>query len=402
MEKELREMLQKQEQMKAEVRNLMGEDKLDEAEARMKDVEKLGRKIKLREKLIEEEKANLGALGAKPVEGEQKGEQRDLAELEQEYRGVFLKALRRRNISGEERNIIREYEKRAVMNEGQTNPAIPDGDSSLIVPQDIQTKINELMRELNDLSQYVRVEQVNTLSGSRVLEKDEEMTPFAVVEEYGEIGETDNPKFVPVTYQVVKRAGILPITNELLSDNDQNLISYVTSWIARKAVVTRNSLITDLLNTMGKQDLADLDAVKGVVNVDLDPAISFNSIFLTNQDGYNWLDTQKDGNGRYMLQDDITQPGRKLLFGRPVAVCSNRYLKSEDGKAPLIIGNLKQLVVLFSRLFYELATTNVGGTAFIRDTTDLRVIMRDDIKFWDDGAGIFGQLDIGGGAPVDE
>lgn len=395
MEKELREMLQKQEQMKTEVRNLLGEDKVEEAEKRMEDVKELGRKIKLKQELIEEERANLGVLGAKPVEGEPKtGEQRDAADLEKRYQGVFLKALRRRNISGEERSIITEYEKRAVMNEGGTDPAIPDGDSSLIVPQDIQTKINELMRELNDLSQYVRVEQVNTLSGSRVLEKDEDMTPFAVVGEYGKIEETDNPKFVPISYKVVKRAGILPITNELLADNDRNLVNYVTRWISRKAVVTRNSLITGILDGIDKQDLADLDAVKGVLNVDLDPAISFNSIFLTNQDGYNWLDQQKDGNGRYLLQDDITQPGRKLLFGRPLAICSNRHLKSEDGKAPLIVGNLKQLIVLFSRKFYELATSNVGGNAWRHDTTELRTIMRDDIKLWDDGAGLFGQLDI--------
>ena len=61
----------------------------------------------------------------------------------------------------------------------------PDGDTGIIVPQDIQTRINELMRTLNDLSQYIRVERVNTLSGSRVLEKDEDMVPFAVVDEYG-------------------------------------------------------------------------------------------------------------------------------------------------------------------------------------------------------------------------
>ena len=41
----------------------------------------------------------------------------------------------------------------------------------IIVPQDIQTRINELMRSMNDWSKYVRTEKVNTLSGSRVLEK---------------------------------------------------------------------------------------------------------------------------------------------------------------------------------------------------------------------------------------
>ncbi|MGG2990114.1 phage major capsid protein [Geobacillus stearothermophilus] len=395
MSKELREMLQKLEQMKAEVRTLLAEDKVDEAEKRMEEVRALQKKIEVQRQLEEEERGGLGLGGGYSVGSETRTVTKEDAELEQEYRQIFMKAIRRRPVSSDERSIIAEYEKRAVMNEGGTNPAIPDGDSSLIVPKDIQTRIYEVMRAQNDLSQYVRVEEVTTLSGSRVLEKDETMTPFALIDEYGVLPETDNPKFVAVSYSVKKRGGILPITNELLTDSDQNIINYITRWIGKKAVVTRNKLITDLLLTMTPKDLADLKAVKKVFNVDLDPAISLSSIVLTNQDGYNWLDSQQDANGRFLLQDDITQPGRKLLFGRPVVVCSNRYLPSITGttnKAPIFIGNLEELIVLFTRRFFELAATKEGGDAFKRDTTDLRTIMRDDIKFWDTGAAVYGQL----------
>ncbi|WJQ07649.1 phage major capsid protein [Geobacillus stearothermophilus] len=395
MGKELREMLQKLERMKAEVRALLGEDKVDEAEKRMEEVRALQKKIEVQRQLEEEERGGLGLGGGYSVGDETRAATKEDAELEQEYRQIFMKAIRRRPVSSDERSIIAEYEKRAVMNEGGTNPAIPDGDSSLIVPKDIQTRIYEVMRAQNDLSQYVRVEEVTTLSGSRVLEKDETMTPFALIDEYGVLPETDNPKFVAVSYSVKKRGGILPITNELLTDSDQNIINYITRWIGKKAVVTRNKLITDLLLTMTPKDLADLKAVKKVFNVDLDPAISLSSIVLTNQDGYNWLDSQQDANGRFLLQDDITQPGRKLLFGRPVVVCSNRYLPSITGttnKAPIFIGNLEELIVLFTRRFFELAATKEGGDAFKRDTTDLRTIMRDDIKFWDTGAAVYGQL----------
>lgn len=395
MSKELREMLQKLEQMKAEVRALLGEDKVDEAEKRMEEVRALQKKIEVQRQLEEEERGGLGLGGGYSVGGETRAATKEDAELEREYRQIFMKAIRRRPISSDERSIIVEYEKRAVMNEGGTNPAIPDGDSSLIVPKDIQTRINEVMRAQNDLSQYVRVEEVTTLSGSRVLEKDEAMTPFVVIDEYGVIPETDNPKFVAVSYSLKKRGGILPITNELLTDSDQNIINYIVRWNGKKAVVTNNKLIIDLLLTMSPKDLADLKAVKKVFNVDLDPAISMSSIVLTNQDGYNWLDSQQDANGRFLLQDDITQPGRKLLFGRPVVVCSNRYLPSIAGtpnKAPIFIGNLEELIVLFKHRFFEFAATKEGGDAFKRDTTDLRTIMRNDIKFWDTGAAVYGQL----------
>ncbi len=391
MTKELREMLQALEGKKAQVRALLDEDKVTEAEKLMEEVRALQKKVNMRMELEAAEGPGLN--DGTPANG------RTDVELEGEYKKVFMRGLRRQRISADERSIVSEYNRsiRAeVMHEGGA-AGVPLGDSSLIVPQDIQTKINELMRSLNDLSQHVRVETVNTLSGSRVLELDGAMTPFQVVAEYGQIQMTDNPQFTPVQYQLVKRAGYLPLTSELLQDSDQNILQYVTNWIARKHVVTKNTLITTLLAGLAPVPLADLDAVKNVINVTLDPAISQNATILTNQDGYHWLDTQVDGNGRYLLVDDITQPGRKLLFGKPVAVVSNRYLSSVVGPpalAPIIIGSLSQLAVLFTRGKYELGSTTEGGDAWRRDTTELRTITRDDLVLWDPNAAVCGQLAI--------
>jgi HK97 family phage major capsid protein len=393
LSKELRELLAQLENGKKEVRSLMGEDNMDQAEKKMDEVRSLEKKIKLQKELEQEDRSQFG--GGNPVGGAP--ENREDKELESEYRSIFLKGIRRRNISSEERSVITEYEKRAVMHTGSvaTNPA--DGDSGLVLPQDIQTTINGLMRQFNDLSQYVNVQNVTALSGSRVLEKDEDMVPFADVDEYGTIAEHDNPKFTPISYAVKKRAGILPLTNELIADTDQNIVQYVTNWIGKKAVVTRNTKIISLLNTLAKKELASFDAIKKVLNVELDPAISSSSIILTNQDGYHWMDVQKDGNGNYLLKDDITQPGRKVFKGRPVAVVSNRQLASVVGTktlAPFVVGDLKQLIALFNRRFFELASTKEGGDAFARDTTNLRTIMRDDYQLWDTGAAVYGQLDV--------
>jgi len=390
--KELRALLQKLEKAKEEVRSLLAEDKVQEAKDKMEEVRSLQTKVDLQRELEETEARGLGGT---ELNDDGNVEERDMKELEAEYRQIFLRGIRRRPITSEQRSIIAEYERRAVMNEGETNPAIPDGDVGMVVPQDIQTRIYELMREWNDLSQYVTVENVTTLSGSRVLETDALMQPFQVVDEYGQIQETDNPKFTTVTYKLKKRAGYLPLTNELLADNDANLLGYVQNWIARKAVHTRNTQIISLLNSaLTPQSLDDLKAINKVLNVTLDPAISRTSIILTNQDGWDWLDNQVDGNGRPILQDDFTQPGRKMYKGRPIVVVSNRHLPTEDDKAPFIIGNLKQFMVIFNRRFFELASTREGGDAWRRDTTELRTIMRDDYVKWDGAAAVYGQLDV--------
>lgn len=391
MSKELREILQALEEQKAKVRALLAENKVTEAEALMEEVRALQKKANMQMELEVADDPQLD--NGTPVNS------RTDAELESEYRRVFMRGLRRQRIGADDRSIISEYNRSiqaAVMHEGGA-AGIPLGDSSLVVPVDVETRINELMRSLNDLSQYVRIETVNTLSGSRVLELDGAMTPFQTVAEYGPIQETDNPQFIPVTYSLVKRAGYLPLTSELLADSDQNILQYVTDWIARKHVVTKNTMITTLLGGLNPVPLGDLDAVKNVLNVTLDPAISQSATILTNQDGYHWLDTQVDGNGRYLLVDDITQPGRKLLFGRPVAVIANRYLSSIVGPpalAPIFIGNGQQLAVLFSRGKYELAATSEGGDAWRRDTTELRTITRDDLVLWDTNAAVYGQLAI--------
>jgi len=212
------------------------------------------------------------------------------------------------------------------------------------VPPDIQTNINAIMRELNDLTQYVRQEQTRTLSGRRVLEADEDMVPMAPVDEYGEISEMDNPKFVPVEYTLRKRAGFLPLTSELLQDTDQNILAYVQDWIARKVVVTRNVLIRNVLATLDKVPVSGINDLKRILNVDLDPAISTSAIILTNQDGFHFLDTQEDNDGRPLLQPDPTNATQRLFKGRPIVVLSNRHFPTVDNKAPMVVGNLRQLV----------------------------------------------------------
>ena len=395
MTKEMRELLQQLEAAKAEVRKLLAEDRVAEAEKKMEEVRALQKKIDMQKELE--------AMNEFNDNGAQKITNKEEKDLNAEYKRVFLKGLRRQRITSDEWSIINEYYKTrgiraAVMHEGANSDNPDDGNVGLIVPQDIQTRINEIMRELNDLSEYVTVETVNTLSGTRVLEADNAMTPFQVVNEYGTVQEMDNPKFVPISYQLVKRAGYLPLTNELLTDTDQNILNYVTRWIAKKYVVTKNSLITALLQGLQPVQLVGLDDIKKVLNVMLDPAISLNATIITNQDGYHWLDSQKDQTGRYLLQDDITQPGRKLFKGRPVVVMSNRYLPNvqsgDKTYAPMFIGNGKEFAVLFTRGIYELASIREGGDAWRRDTTELRVITRDDLRLWDSAAMVYGQLEI--------
>src|SRR5690606_27286705 len=183
----------------------------------------------------------------------------------------------------------------------------------------------------DNLEQYVTVEPVKTNKGARTLEKRADSTPFAPLSEYGDpnaMAEMDSPQFSRLSYEIEDYAGFLPVPNDLLADTDQALESYLRKWIAKKSKATRNSLILSVLNALSKVTITGnvVDGIKKVINVDLDPAFSVTATIFTNQDGFNYLDTLKDGNDRYLLEDDITSPSGKAIKGRPVVVLSNKTI----------------------------------------------------------------------------
>lgn len=73
---------------------------------------------------------------------------------------------------------------------------------------------------------------------------------------------------------------------------------------------------------------------------------------------------------------------------------TNRVLKTLKGKAPLIIGNLKEAIVLFDREQQSIASTDTGAGAFETNSTKVRGIEREDVRKWDEDAVVFGQITV--------
>ncbi|TCP32181.1 HK97 family phage major capsid protein [Scopulibacillus darangshiensis] len=398
VERELRQSLSAKIE---EAKKLTGEGKMEEARAtrdKAKELrEKLDAHIELRSmeeglKNEPEQRQQVPMINTGKGEDEEK---RTIEEKQAEYRSAFLTSLRGKRLSSEQHSLLESDEFRAMSGAN-------DADGGLIIPQDITTKINEFKREVDSLENYVRVEPVSTRSGSRVLEKLATMTPFANVAELATIAEINGPKFQNMTYAIKDYAGILPVSNTLLSDTDQNLTNYIARWIAKKSIVTRNSLILAKLDGLTKKTFDGLDAVKQSLNLDIDPMIAQGAAIITNQSGFNFLDEQKDGQGRYLMQPDPTSLTRKLLFGKPVVVLSNTYFANGNSDitgdsvaedwAPIIVGDLKEAVVMFDRQQYSILSTNIGAGAFETNQTKIRAIEREDVKGWDTAAAIYGQI----------
>lgn len=261
------------------------------------------------------------------------------------------------------------------------------GHAGLTIPKDIQTTIHTLVRQFDSLQQYVNVEHVSTTSGSRVYEKWSDITALAEIDEEGAtIGANDDPQLTTIKYLIKRYAGISTVTNSLLKDTAENIIAWLSNWIAKKVVVTRNVKIIEAIDTLPtKPTLAKWDDIIDL-EAKVDPAIKPTSMFLTNTSGFTALKKVKDAIGNYLMQRDVKSPTGYVIDGFPVKEVADRWLPNKGAARPLYFGDLKQAVTLFDRENMSLLATNIGAGAFETDTTKIRVIDRFDVRTVDSEA----------------
>lgn len=383
MSKKKMEIKNQIEALKAEARQFIEENKLEDAKAKTVELKNLKEQLDILDDLDNLDPSN-------PIKAEHtQGELKDKKEQEQLYKNAFVKALKGKKLSVDDRQAL---DFKNSLSEST------DADGGLIVPKDVKTAINELKRSLIDLSQLATIEPVGTNSGTRVLEKLATMTAFdKITDDTADISEMTSPQFQSISYAIEKYAGYLPIPNDLLKDTDQNVLDYITKWIAKKSVITNNTLFMAILTALTESTFKDWKDIKKALNVTLDPMHAVGATILTNQDGYQYLDTLVDSTGKPLLKDDITQAGGKILFGKAIIVAPNTQLATTGTTtkyAPMYIGDFKEGVVKFDRQTYEIASTNVGGTAFRKDRTEMRVIEREQYKGWDTAAIVRGKIDV--------
>lgn len=281
-------------------------------------------------------------------------------------------------------------------------------DGGYTVPVEIETKIEKYRDTKASLRNLVTVRTVTTLSGQRTFKKKSQQTGFTSVAEGGKIGAKNTPQFERKSWAVSKYAGYFVVTNELLDDSDANIEATLVEWIGDESRVTDNNLILSAINTKEKTALADLDAIKKAINVTLGQAFKNTSRIITNDDGLNYLDTLKDGDGNYILRNNPADPMMMHICAGaltiPVTVLPNNELPSDTttstGKTiiPMIIGDLKEYVELVERKGLTVMNSNTAaiGTvnAFEEDLTIWRAIKRQGTMIKDDAAIVNGIITV--------
>ena len=374
MPKELRELLDQINAKKTEVKNFVAEEKIKEAKASKEELKSLQDKFDVLYDLYEEEKENNEE--AIKNKAKENNKENSIAEFANAARNGFR------------------------VNNKMTIGSKPDG--GYTVPEDILTAINTYRESKKSLKDLVTVEKVTTSKGSRTFKKRAQQTGFVKVGEGGKIGKGATPQFERLDYEIEKYAGYFPVTNELLADSDANITNTIIQWIGDESRVTANKLILNVIKTKTETKLEGLNGIKKALNVTLGSAFKATSKIITNDDGLQYLDTLKDGNGRYILQaDPITPMSMWLCAGAtkvPVEVIPNSDMPSTGNKAPFIIGDLKEGIVFWDRQLMSIKMSDIASigdlNAFEEDLTLFRAIEREVVTKKDEQAFVNGYIDI--------
>ncbi|MEB7800412.1 phage major capsid protein [Staphylococcus xylosus] len=232
-----------------------------------------------------------------------------------------------------------------VQSKGAQRDNVTSVEAQPIIPEDIKYQPEELPETFVDLKKFVNVQPVTTASGSHPILNPAQETMVSV-EELAKNPELASPKFTDIDYKVKTYRGQIPVSQEALDDSEANLANIIAKNNARQAVNTTNKYIADVMKSFAPVDTANLDDIKAIINVDIDPA--YNLSLVVSQSFYQALDTLKDKNGQYLLKQDITSPTGTVLFGRPVFIIKDE-LFGNKGDKKAFIGDLNYAVFFADR-----------------------------------------------------
>ena len=246
-----------------------------------------------------------------------------------------------------------------------------------ILPQDIQTAITRKKREYRSFRSVLGYYKTTALSGAFPVENLDSIAGLIDFEDGTDGVDTNTPSFTKVSFKLKEKAAFIKLSNTLLALTDNDLISYIVEVFSKRAVITENAIAVTALETgKTKKTHATWKALKSSINKDLDPAALYDTVIVTNQDGFDYLDSQLDENGRPVMQPDISEPTKRRFMGYEVVVFSNTLLptitRSSHTYAPVYYGDLRDGVKFVDMGSTSFATSDAAG--FMSNTTVARLI----------------------------
>lgn len=280
-----------------------------------------------------------------------------------------------------------------MKSKGAKRDNVKSDDAGVTIPHDIKYIPEKEVNTVQDLSQLVTKESVKGSSGEYPILK-RANAKFSTVAELEANPELAKPEFKSIEWKVQTYRGSIPISQEALDDSVANLTSIVSENINEQKINTLNERIGTVLKSFNPTTISNVDDLKSIINVKLDPG--YDRQIICTQSFYQKLDTLKDGNGRYLLQDSIINTAGNTVLGMNVTVVRDDLLGA-NGDAKAFIGDIKRGVFFADR-------TDVS-VQWIENQIYGKYLMgafRFDVKQADENAGFFVTFEDAGQQPEGE
>lgn len=231
------------------------------------------------------------------------------------------------------------------------------GDNGAVIPTSI---VNKIIKKVYDICPILeRSTKYNVKGKIQIPYYDTETNAITVAfaTEFEEL-ESNAGKFTNIELSGYLAGALTLVSNSLINNAQFNVVNFVINEMAE--AIAR--FIEDtLLN--GKGSVDGLKGIKNVVTAGSATAITAdevirlkdkikdkyqaNAMFVMHSETRTALRLLKDGNDRYLLQDDISSPFGTTLLGKPVYVSDNAP-KMATGQNAIVYGDMSCLATKFS------------------------------------------------------
>lgn len=245
-----------------------------------------------------------------------------------------------------------------LRNEETRATNLAKSDNGAVIPKTIA---NRIIKRVYDLCPILKAAQKYNVKGNLDIPYYDETTNSITVaygDEFTDL-ESTSGKFQKISLTGYLAGALTKVSRSLINSSDFDLVSFVVNdmsekfarFIEKELLVGTSSKVTGLSDVKQVMTATATSAVTADELIDLQEMVpdqlQKGAMWIMNRKTRAAIRKLKDGEGRYLLQDDITSPFGKVLLGVPVYTSDNMPEMAADAVA-IYYGNMTGLAVKFA------------------------------------------------------
>lgn len=261
----------------------------------------------------------------------------------------------------EEEKMFAEYLRGVVNGELRADTNMTLTDNGAVIPETIANRIIEKVYDICPILEKATKYNVKGNLTITYYPVDANNIEMAYAEEFKEL-ESDVGKFGNITLKGFLAGALTKVSRSLINNSQFDIVSFVVDhmaytyarWAEKELLNGTEDKIEGLSGVTQGVIAASATAVTADELIELQDSVKDafqqGAIWIMSNKTRTAIRKLKDGNGRYLLQDDIAAPFGKVLLGKPVYVSDNMPEMAASAKA-IYYGDMSGLAVKITEEF---------------------------------------------------